>query len=1000
MKKIVFIFLLAGLKIIASQGQTWTNPLALNGEWDGSAAWGDRQMYGIGDPYILKYRGIYYLYCSTRDGQIGVKCWSTKDFINWSNVYDCAISPATSEMRTAYAPEVVYWNGKFYMYTSPAGNGHYVLESDSPAGPFTRVTGNIGRGIDGSVFIDDNGNWYFYHTGGNSIMGCPMTSPTVMGADFNTGASMNGGWTEGPTVIKRDGVYYLIYTGNHVISKGYRIDYAQGAGTSSFSPQSSQNPILINSEGSHVGLGHGSAFIGPDLDSYYYTYHNLVSGHGPQRQLNFDRIAWNGNKLLLLGPTTWAQQSFRQADMSDFFDRNELGANWSTPNGGNWTVVDEDRLVQDQQSNTDFYKAVYIQPTETDYIAEFTMKEENRNSDDARFGAVFGYTDEENYGIAVLNSHSNHLEINFKQNNQWETPVYCTLPAGYNLTVWHALRIEKSGTSYKFFIDGMQKTTITSTLENGKIGYATSLCQAGFGYIAFSNKVNGSGIFDVYKPVPGIIAAVHYNSGGEGVAYHDLTAVNSGGGYIRNDSVDVNSCSEGGFAISSESGEWYKYNVNVKAAGLYNLGLRYTSTENTQLRIWHEDTDLTDIIALPVTGTNNWRTFTVKNLNLPAGYRTLKIETVSGNYQFYEMRFVEADSSIITMADAFDTAFSPEWNYVDGTWSISSGEAEINGFGKRTTGNTGWTDYTLQADITCVSGINAGLIFRVTNPALGDAGNSSQAGSDFLQGYFAGLDPNSVVLGKQNYNWTQLASKTGESHLVNQKYTLKVEVKGNNIKVYVNNVLKIDYNDPHPFINGKVGLRVHNSRVRFDNFMVTTNVASYVPVTGVSLDKDEISLKVNERDTLTASIIPDNADYKEVTWKSDKVSVAAVSGAGIVLARNPGTAIITATTSEGGFKANCTVTVTPLTDIALPTPGISQQIYPNPTDGIFNLNFETVGRRITTISDMSGKILLRKTVKSQTAQIDVSNFPADIYLLTIDDGKQKSTMKIIKNDKR
>ncbi|MDR2057756.1 MAG: family 43 glycosylhydrolase [Dysgonamonadaceae bacterium] len=991
----LLVYSLACLTTLSAQGQTWTNPLALNGEWGGNANWGGRQMYGIGDPYILKYKGVYYLYCSTKDSETGVKCWSTKDFITWSNAVTCTTDAIT---KAAYAPEVVYWNGKFYMYTSPAGNGHYVLESDSPAGPFTRITGNIQKGIDGSVFIDDNGNWYFYHTGGNSIQVCKMASPTSMETSYSTGVSINGGWTEGPTVIKRNGVYYLIYTGNHVISKGYRIDYAQSAaGAQSFSAQSAQNPILLNSEGSHVGLGHGSAFIGPDLDTYYYTYHNLHSGNGPQRQLNFDRMAWNGAKLLLLGPTTWEQQAFKQADMSDFFDRDEPGANWSMPNGGNWTIANGDRLVQNQQSNTDFYKAIYNQPTATDYIAEFTMKEENRSSNDARFGAVFGYTDEANYGIAVLNSHSNHLEINFLQNNQWGTPGYYSLPDGYNLSAWHTLRMEKAGDNYKFFIDGMQKATITNTLGSGKIGYLTGLCQAGFGYIAFSNKVNGSGIFDIYKPLPGILAAVHYNSGGEGIAYHDLTDGNSGGGYIRNDNVDVEACSEGGFAINSEGGEWYKYNVNVKAAGLYHLGLRYSSTESVQIRIWHENTDLTDIITLPVTGQNNWRTFTVKDLDLPAGYQTLKIETAGGNYRFYEMYFKEADPSFITLSDAFDTAFSSEWNYTDGTWNISSGEAEINGFGKRTMGSTGWTDYVLQVDITYKTGLDGGLIFRVNNPALGDAGNSAEAGTDFLQGYFVGLVSNGVLLGKHNYNWTQLAAKTGESFHANEKYTLKVEVTGANIKAYVNGVLKIDYTDPSPFICGKVGLRVHNTRVSFDNFSVITNPSEYIPVTGVMLDKNEISLKKGERDTLNATVLPDDAVYKAVTWKSNNTPIASVSAAGIVLARNPGTAIITATTSEGGFTADCTVTVTEVVSIAETTLDVSQPVYPNPTDGMLTLKFKTAGERLVTISDRSGKILLRQSVNNPTALIDVGNYPADVYLLTIDDGKRKSTRKIIKN---
>jgi hypothetical protein len=287
-------------------------------------------------------------------------------------------------------------------------------------------------------------------------------------------------------------------------------------------------------------------------------------------------------------------------------------------------------------------------------------------------------------------------------------------------------------------------------------------------------------------------------------------------------------CNEGGNAIISQSGDRYEYNMNVKATGLFHLGLRYSSTQATGIRIWHGDTDLTGIITLPSTESrNNWRTYTIKNLNLTAGYQTLKIETVDGNFNFYEMQFKESDDSVISLSDSFDTTFSPDWNYVDGSWSILSGEANINGFGKRTLGNTGWTDYTVQVDVTYFNAFNAGLIFRVNNPALGGAGNDPGLGTDYLQGYFVSLSSNGVILGKHNYNWTQLASKTGENYITNRKYTIKVEVKGANIKVYVDNMEtpKIDYTDTRPFISGKVGLRVCNAHVRFDNFSVTTTNA-------------------------------------------------------------------------------------------------------------------------------------------------------------------------------
>jgi beta-xylosidase len=314
MKKLFIILLVSTFS--SSFAQTWINPSILD----------------LGDPYVMKYRGTYYLYSSNDEAQ-RLRCYSSKDLINWSSAIVCSVDPV---IKGAYAPEVKYWNGIFYMYTSPYGNGHYVLTSTSPTGPFKAVTGNLGKVIDGDVFIDDDASFYFYHADGSGILGCAMPGPTSIGADVYLNTQMSGQWTEGPCVIKRNGTYYLLYTGNHVLTNGYRTNYAKNT-TGPIKPytQSAQNPVLINSEGSFVGLGHGTAFIGPDLDTYYFAYHNLINS-GESRHFNYDRMAWNGDKLLILGPTNWIQQDPQLADMSDYFNRTDIGSGWTMPNGGNW----------------------------------------------------------------------------------------------------------------------------------------------------------------------------------------------------------------------------------------------------------------------------------------------------------------------------------------------------------------------------------------------------------------------------------------------------------------------------------------------------------------------------------------------------------------------------------------------------------------------------------------------------------------------------------------
>ncbi len=71
-------------------------------------------------------------------------------------------------------------------------------------------------------------------------------------------------------------------------------------------------------------------------------------------------------------------------------------------------------------------------------------------------------------------------------------------------------------------------------------------------------------------------------------------------------------------------------------------------------------------------------------------------------------------------------------------------------------------------------------------------------------------------------------------------------------------------------------------------------------------------------------------------------------------------------------------------------------MYPNPTDGLFTLNFDAPGLYRVTITTAAGKVLLRQTVNDQVKQMNISSYPVGVYLLVIDDGKRQSTTKIVK----
>lgn len=85
--------------------------------------------------------------------------------------------------------------------------------------------------------------------------------------------------------------------------------------------------------------------------------------------------------------------------------------------------------------------------------------------------------------------------------------------------------------------------------------------------------------------------------------------------------------------------------------------------------------------------------------------------------------------------------------------------------------------------------------------------------------------------------------------------------------------------------------------------------AKAINVTEVTLDRTELTLTEGETETLTATVRPDNADNRKVTWSSDKTDVATVGGDGRVTAVKAGEAVVTVTTEDGGRTATCKVTV-------------------------------------------------------------------------------------------
>ena len=283
---------------------TVRNPYALTDLWDGRE---------IGDPFLMRHDGRFYLYCSSHSHLPGIKCWVSDDMIHFDYQGFVCVDERTIG---AYAPEVAYNAGKFWMVTSPRGSGHYLLVSDSPLGPFEVVSENLGAGIDGSIFVDDDGKSWFYRASSQGIRVHEMPVPSEIDVRNKViPASWLGHWTEGPQVIKRDGRYFLTETGNHVCCRGYHIDYVVSKeGAECGYRRLRDGMLLLETRDEYHALGHSSTCVGPDMDTMYIVYHKNIIGdrNNPlHRSLCVDRLYFNGDRMYT-NATWWNQPAPRQ----------------------------------------------------------------------------------------------------------------------------------------------------------------------------------------------------------------------------------------------------------------------------------------------------------------------------------------------------------------------------------------------------------------------------------------------------------------------------------------------------------------------------------------------------------------------------------------------------------------------------------------------------------------------------------------------------------------
>jgi beta-xylosidase len=245
--------------------------------------------------------------------QTFLNAFSSPDLVHWTkheHVLD--VANVSWAAYAVWAPSAIEHNGKYYLFfgandikSNEQLGGIGVAVSDRPEGPFKDALGKplIGRiengaqPIDQMVFKDDDGQFYMYYGGWQHANVVRLAPDLLSVVPFPDGQiykeiTPDPAYVEGSFMVKRKGVYYLMWSEGEWTGPDYSVAYAMSKSPSG--PFKRIGKILAQDARIARGAGHHSVVNVPGTDDWYIVYHRrpLDDTNGHHREMAIDRMVF------------------------------------------------------------------------------------------------------------------------------------------------------------------------------------------------------------------------------------------------------------------------------------------------------------------------------------------------------------------------------------------------------------------------------------------------------------------------------------------------------------------------------------------------------------------------------------------------------------------------------------------------------------------------------------------------------------------------------------